>query len=485
MIRCERPAHDRYMKTGKWKDSTLMTETNKIILIGWDGATFDIILPMIEAGKMPNTARLMENGAWGNLDSTIPALTPTSWTSISTGVNPGKHGIYDSIIYSKKEQKVSFINATLRRARPVWSILSERGRRVGVVNVPATYPPDQVNGFVISGMFTPSGVSDFIYPPALQQELNTEFGDYLFECRFDKDPEKFLDELIAMVDYRERLSLFLMDTHPCDFFSTFIASDRVQHFYWKYRDPEHPDHKRLFNAIERVYERLDQALGSICQKAGVESTIMIVSDHGAGPLNTSFFLNNWLMKNGYLHFKQDPFNYFQPAPQTPIKTSLKKLIKPLIPKRIRNTIQARKRKAREDRAESESNTFLELIDWEKTFAFSEGIGGGIYINPAMTSSSVNRETIDRKTRQLIHRLSELTGPDGNPVVNAVYRSDDIYTFDQVRDAPDLIVVCSKGYQILAVSELVFFGSYVDELFIPIDGPEGMNRKVFFSFQARM
>src|SRR3990172_13336252 len=119
----------------------------KMLIVGWDGATFDIIKPLVDKGKLPNIATLMRSGVWGRLDSTIPPLTPVAWTSMSTGVNPGKHGIYDAMIYNQENHKVSFVNATLRKVKPIWSILSERNKNVGVINVPMTYPPDEVNGF--------------------------------------------------------------------------------------------------------------------------------------------------------------------------------------------------------------------------------------------------------------------------------------------------------------------------------------------------
>ena len=135
-----------------------MMGKKKMLIIGWDGATFDMIKPLVEQGQMPNIASLMQNGVWGPLESTLPPLTPVAWTSISTGVNPGKHGIFDALTYDHEKRKLSFVNASMRKVKPLWSILSEMNRTVGVMNVPVTYPPEEVNGFVISGMFTPQGV---------------------------------------------------------------------------------------------------------------------------------------------------------------------------------------------------------------------------------------------------------------------------------------------------------------------------------------
>jgi predicted AlkP superfamily phosphohydrolase/phosphomutase len=105
------------------------------------------------------------------MESTIPALTPVAWTSLSTGVNPGKHAIFDAMLFSTEKRKISFVNASMRKVKPLWSLLSDAGKKVGVMNVPVTYPPDEVNGFVIPGMFTPESASNFMYPPTLKEEL--------------------------------------------------------------------------------------------------------------------------------------------------------------------------------------------------------------------------------------------------------------------------------------------------------------------------
>ena len=434
---------------------------NKLLLIGWDGATFDIIKPLVEKGDMPNMASLMKNGVWGRLESTVPPLTPVAWTSISTGVNPGKHGIYDIMMYSREEHKVKFFSAAVRKVRPLWSILSASGRSVGVMNVPMTYPPDEVNGFMISGMLTPYGVSDFIHPQGLKAEIEKRFGKYMIECNQTDNPSKYLGLILDMVDLRGKVALYLMESSPWDFFFTvFIASDRVQHFFWKYLNPNHPEHHKYGRAIAEVYRRMDNVLGKLVEKSGPDTYVMMVSDHGSGPLDTAFFLNNWLIKNGYLYLKDDLANALKIKKPSPIKMGIAKSVKMLLP-----TSVAEKIKKGPDRHE-ELNTFSNFIDWDRTTAFSIGVSGtgGIYINHDLIGNDKVMEIVGRIKKDLM----AIKDPLGRNVIKDVYHRDEIYSGEYVKMSPDMIIICSPGYQVIAPNEFLnpfFKKGFEDSLFV--------------------
>ncbi|MDO8141482.1 MAG: alkaline phosphatase family protein, partial [Candidatus Brocadiales bacterium] len=124
----------------------------KIVVIGIDSATFDIIEPLVNQGKLPVFTRFMKEGVWGRLQSTIPPVTPPAWTSLVTGKNPGKHGIFDFYGYTTNGYERPIINSQAIKAKTLWNILSEGGKSVGIINVPLTYPPEKVNGFLIPGM---------------------------------------------------------------------------------------------------------------------------------------------------------------------------------------------------------------------------------------------------------------------------------------------------------------------------------------------
>ena len=151
----------------------------RVLVIGLDGVTFDLLGPWIEAGELPNLRRLMQQGAWGELRSTLPPISSSSWSSFATGVNPGKHGLVDFVYPGTDSYKVSMINATSRRTRALWNWLNDAGYKVGLLGIPTTYPTEAVDGFMVSGFLSPGPDSDWAYPPSLKPELVEELGEFL------------------------------------------------------------------------------------------------------------------------------------------------------------------------------------------------------------------------------------------------------------------------------------------------------------------
>lgn len=135
----------------------------RVLVIGIDGATFDLIGPWAAGGQLPYLAQLMVEGVHGPLESTLPPVTSPAWPSFATGKNPGKHSVFDFI--RPLGGQFDLVNATSIKARTLWQILSDAGRRVGVVNVPVTYPPAPLNGFIVSGLPSPK-TAEITYPLA-------------------------------------------------------------------------------------------------------------------------------------------------------------------------------------------------------------------------------------------------------------------------------------------------------------------------------
>jgi len=136
----------------------------RVFVVGLDGATFDLIRPWAAAGHLPSLARLMQEGVHGELMSTLPPVTSPAWPSFMTGMNPGKHGVFDFI--RRRPGGFDMVNASHIAAKTLWQLLSEAGRRVGVIAVPVTYPPCPVNGFMISDILSPRH-AEIAYPPGL------------------------------------------------------------------------------------------------------------------------------------------------------------------------------------------------------------------------------------------------------------------------------------------------------------------------------
>ena len=152
--------------------------SNRVVVVGVDGATFDIIKPWSSAGFLPNIKKLLEDGTHGFLNSTIPPITGPAWVSFQTGKNPGKHGIFDWLKRDNNSYALKPINAGDIKHKTIWEIIGEQGKKACVINVPVTFPPKKVNGSIVSGMLTPSKNSEYTYPTNLKSEINKVLDDY-------------------------------------------------------------------------------------------------------------------------------------------------------------------------------------------------------------------------------------------------------------------------------------------------------------------
>src|SRR5438067_4890467 len=159
----------------------------RTVVFGVDGLTFRVLHPLIERGDLPNFKKLQQEGCEAILESKYPPLTPPAWVSLSTGLKPARHGVYDFWEYAEQEERET---GTARKARvmtrrkggkAIWNILSEYGKQVLILNVPMTYPPEPVNGIMISGYMTPGSEVDFTYPQDFKEELFRVVPDYLID----------------------------------------------------------------------------------------------------------------------------------------------------------------------------------------------------------------------------------------------------------------------------------------------------------------
>lgn len=433
----------------------------KILIIGLDGATFNLIKPWATSGLLPNMSRFFREGAAGVLKSTVHPLSPPAWTSFMTGKNPGKHGIYDFVVHAPDRYGLVYTNGGLRRGKSLWKLLSEAGRQVIVVNVPMTYPPEPVNGVLVSGLDTPGAKAPFTYPPALKEEIRREVKgyrvrDYPHNC----DPATFLDQIWRLVDGRERLMHYLLRHHPWDFFMiVFNATDLVQHAYWQYMDQAfpgitRPERIRFQNAILDVYRRLDHLVGEVLQEYGRDALVFLMSDHGAGPAYKVVFINQWLSQEGFLTYAREEGASRPTHWQLSLLKTLHRGIRRCLPP---ESIEWLVRRFPGLRQQVKGRLTFEEIDWEKTRAYAFGReSASIFVN---LKGRNPHGTVDPGAEynalleRLSQRLSELIDPDtGSPVVERIYRRDEVYHGECLETAPDLLVVwknhqytCRPGY----------------------------------------
>jgi predicted AlkP superfamily phosphohydrolase/phosphomutase len=428
----------------------------RVLVVGLDGATFDLIEPWKE--ELPHLARLMDKGAWGPLRSTVPPVTFPAWTSLMTGVNPGQHGIFDFTQRVPGTYRVEFVNATYRQRPSAWRLLSQAGRRVGVMGLPASYPPEAVNGFTISGFDSPvaTGIDrSFVYPPDLYDEIRQAVGAYEItdfqELRVGPGwHEMALDKLLHAARRRTEIAGYLLDREAWDcFFVHFGESDTVAHHFWAFHDPDSPRYdaeraRELGHAIRTVYRALDRAVGGLVDRAGDGATVLIVSDHGSGGTGAwVVHLNRWLEQQGWLRFA--------PAGVAGWGAERVKRLGLALPAALQEWVFRGPLRHLVGRLESGAR--LGGIDWAGTQAFSEEVN----TFPALWLNVRGREpegTVEPGKEykalrsEILSRLADLRHPEtGARVVSRTWRREELYSGPAVELAPDIVLepALDRGY----------------------------------------
>jgi predicted AlkP superfamily phosphohydrolase/phosphomutase len=424
-------------------------EIPKLIIIGLDGGTFDLIRPWVTEGKLPAFERMIKEGTTGQLRSTIQPHTAPAWVSFMTGMNPGKHGIYDFVKRKPGTYDVELVYAGSLRYKTIWTHLSEGGKSVGAMNVPMTYPPRPVNGFLISGIDTPGLGSPFTYPTDLRDELRTNTGEYVIAVS-GNSLDEWAEGFRSMVESRTRAFEYLRHHKTWDcLMVVYSATDMSQHLFWKHMHrlasstPTIED-KKYGGVILDTYQRIDAELGRLLDEVPESTTIMIMSDHGAGPLKRVVFINKWLEEQGWLV----PRKMARRSSPSRLATRLRRgmlmkglfLAKKYLPQRTRGWL---KRSLPGVRDSIEGYMLSSALDWSKTKAFSLGSYGSIYLNlrgrepEGIVSPGSEAEEL---CNQIITRLEQLRDPEtGDAVVDKVHRKEELYSGDHLDEAPDLIV----------------------------------------------
>ena len=288
---------------------------DKVLIIGLDGATFDVLDPMMDSGRMPNLKAFIQRGTAGVLESTRPPITPAAWTTFMTGKTPGTHGVVDFERYDVHTNRLTF-NSTrsIAHLRTIWQIIGDKGLKVGAINVPMTYPPSPINGFVITGFETPGVDVDFTYPKSLKEEILRRWPGYTFKNTWKRrifgGDRLFADNLRAICDsfaQGAQVTRFCGDAYGWDVLMVvFKLVDNLQHKAWKYLDPRfNRKHPRRAHMTADCFCELDRALGDLFAYAdGNGATVFIMSDHGHGSLEGKAQPNLLLKDWGYLQLRK-------------------------------------------------------------------------------------------------------------------------------------------------------------------------------------
>ncbi|MCX6032306.1 MAG: alkaline phosphatase family protein [Chloroflexi bacterium] len=421
------------------------SESARLLILGLDGATWDLLTPMIARDWLPNLAHLVAGGAIAPLRSTIPPLTAPAWSSFMTGLNPGRHGVFAFQRALNRDLERTYVNAAAIRGPLLWEHLNRHGLTVGVLNVPLTYPLRPVDGWAVSGMLTPSEESDFTWPTELATVLRAR--GYTIDLRVLVQEREYRrpDQRLALVEDLRRVLLerqaaleeVLLPRGGDAIMVVYETPDRLQHWTWSYladllgdapfeRTPIH-------DAVEAAYRGLDECIGrTLAAVAGPETAVFMLSDHGFGARRTLIHVDEWLAGQGLLRYAGG-------------KAGFRKLLKPYM-NRLKRLIPRRLlRQGRRAFAVSH------VIDWQHTQAYS-GVSSeyAIYVNLAGREPFgivPEGEAYEAVRRQIKAALADLRDPrTGQRVVQAVYDRETAYTGPYVDQAPDIVYVLEPGYE---------------------------------------
>lgn len=411
-----------------------MKEKPKIVVIGLDGATWDVIHPLVHEGYLPTFRTLLEKGSHAKMRSSIPYTTFPAWKCYSTGKNPGKLGVFWFARVDFEAKKYVPHSSSDFESKELWDYLTDCGYVCGVINMPTTYPPKEIKGFMISGPPTPEE-KDYTYPRELEKGIKEKYN-----YRVNPDPARFiLQEKPDLVHIEELLDMRFKVTmdfvQKVDFLhTTLFYIDSVQHFYWHEKD-----------AILRIYTKVDAFLDEIMKKIGEKSYLFLVSDHGFGQQSGIFYLNEWLAKEGYLVKKQNIRRVLPlvlPSRQNMMKaarsTRAVNVLPRIVPKYILNRLlNLFPRKGRCTMGTSVED----YIDWEKTVALAA------YSLLYIDKRKLSKDEYKKLTDCLINDLKNALTTDNCKCIQKVFQCSHIYEGDYVDYGPDLAVQPENGYEI--------------------------------------
>jgi predicted AlkP superfamily phosphohydrolase/phosphomutase len=426
-----------------------MERARKIMIIGLDGVPLGIIQRWAAGGHLPTLQRLMDGGTVGPLASTIPPTSGPSWSTFVTGMNPGKTGIYDFLYRKEGTYHFPPVNASQRGGTTMWRTLSDAGYQVGVLNLPMSYPVEQVNGFMVSGWMTPYTATDYTYPRELAAELEQVVGDYRIyptETFAESRKESFLKATYDLLEMRTRVALHLAGTKPWDLFmAVFFDTDRVLHQLWHYLEPDHPwrtDREDREWVVRDYFHQVDETIGRLLEHTDDETLIIVLSDHGMGHAYHFIVLNNWLLDNGLLHLKRDPWTRLK---EFTFRRGFT----------LRNIHQIADRLHLARQAEYVAGYFVDHllkiaflsfldVDWSRSKAYSFGRHlGSIHVNlrgrepQGIVEPGAEYEAVRDEIERLAHDFRD--PQTGRKLIGEVLRREEIYSGPHLDRAPDLIL----------------------------------------------
>lgn len=414
---------------------------SRAVVVGLDGAAWHLLYPLLDQGLMPRLERLLERSARGTLLSTIPTYTPPAWTSAITGVNPGRHGVYGFVAGHAQHQPARLMHSGMVKSETLWEMAARSGARAGIYNVPLTYPPQQISGWMVSGMLTPgygektSGFATWDRSPdndSLEAKILEWAPGYVLDlhANYEQDwrDDALCDRALASIRQRNSVLQGLLDLDPPDVVFTVLETpDRLQHVYYRYMDPDDemwasPEAELLRPRIAECFSAIDEIVG-ILEDYADGGPVIVCSDHGFTSWRVTVHVNRLLEQWGYLRLRPQAR-----ALQTSLARAAVPVAKRFLPRKV-----ARDAKAK---------TFA-AIDWSRTRAFASPIPQqGIFLNLAGREpfGIVPADEAETLKDEIKRAFLNLEARDGRPATDRVHLAREVFWGEELEGAPDILPV---------------------------------------------
>jgi len=379
----------------------------RVLVIGWDGASPRLVDRWIS--DLPTFRRFKEEGVLDEHVPPVPAQTPVAWTTFMTGMNPGKHSIFNFMQRKKGSYERNVISPDLIKGRTLWQILSTYGKRVGAINVPmSTYRG--VNGFMIPGFLDfEEGIPQ---PQSLKMKLEKKFGGMgRFEGDLDietlrqvkTNPDLFWRRVEEITDRQIEIVSYLLQEEKWDFFMTvFMGTDRIQHFFWKYLDERHPEYEEnvYTSKVRDFYKKIDGTISDLIEIVPEDTLIILLSDHGFCSVDKELIVNNYLEEIGMTKIDNGK------------------------------------------------------LDVRQSKAVSYGYGDlWLNVKGREPNGVIEKEDYEKERDKIIEFLEELR-VDGEKPIKKVVKREDAYWGPHLEEGPDLIICFNPGWQAIRRVEAV-------------------------------
>jgi predicted AlkP superfamily phosphohydrolase/phosphomutase len=461
-----------------------------VFVLGLDGATWQVLDPLIQDGLMPNLASLREKGSWGTLGSVFPPLSPVAWTSVITGKNSGKHGIFEFIEHGHDPLKGRVNSSRQIQSKLLWEIVQQAGKKSVVGGVPMSYPPRPARdfaGFFIGDFLSPADAQDFSSDPAIFAELERELGHYepwSTSIHDGGNEAVVLGDLCRFMEQHFDAIRFMMKRCEWDLFIfDLMATDRLQHELWHVWDLTHRAARGRERELEALrpkllefWRRIDARIGEIEAELPPDTAFLIISDHGFGPIEHYVNFNVWLLEQGFIALEDSFYvkqkQWFYRRGVTP------EWIYGLMSKFGLGNHRVSRFRGHQDSFMDRLGESLFLsrrhIDWSRTRAYAQGNFGQVFLNikGRQPNGCVAADDARPLLDDLKGALMSILHPEtGEPLVEHVYERDELYHGPHTRVAPDLTVVLTDWrYRTIGLHDFT-----TNRIIAPAFGPTGDHR----------